>query len=165
MTALQTDIEKRLAESEPDVEVLLAELVPGSADQTLRVFIDHPGGVTLGLCERVSAELAPWRERYALEISSPGSERPLTKPDHFRRYIGRRARVRLAGGRRQRSRSRGGTGRDHARDAQPAPEPTRRASYTGELVGASEREITLAADGGIVTIPYAEIRRSNLVEE
>jgi len=38
-------------------------------------------------------------------------------------------------------------------------------SFTGELVGASEEEITLAADGGIIAIPYAEIRRSNLVED
>ena len=51
MTALQTDIERRLAHSEPDVEVLLAEVVGG---RCLRVFIDHPDGVTLALCERVT---------------------------------------------------------------------------------------------------------------
>ncbi len=163
MTALQTDIEKLLAEAEPDVEVLLAELVTGPANETLRVFIDHPGGVTLELCERVSSALAPWRERYALEVSSPGSERPLSKPDHYRRYIGRRARVRLTASR-PRGRMRGADVRPHDSDAKPAPAQSRR-SYTGELVGASENEITLAADGGIVTIPYAEIRRSNLVEE
>ncbi len=38
-------------------------------------------------------------------------------------------------------------------------------SFTGELVGASEEEVTLAADGGVIAIPYSEIRRSNLVEE
>ncbi len=43
--------------------------------------------------------------------------------------------------------------------------PIGRRSYTGELVGASDTEITLAADGALVTIPYAQIRRSNLVEE
>ena len=38
-------------------------------------------------------------------------------------------------------------------------------SFTGELLTASEDDVTLAADGGVVTIPYSEIRRSNLVEE
>src|ERR1700758_1475347 len=91
MTSLEADIEQRLAASEPDVEVLLAEVVGG---RTLRVFIDHPDGVTLALCERVTMQLNDLRERYSLEVSSPGSERPLTKPAHFRRFVGRRARVR-----------------------------------------------------------------------
>jgi len=40
-----------------------------------------------------------------------------------------------------------------------------RRSFTGELVGASEQEVTVAADGGVVTIPYADVKRSNLLEE
>src|SRR3989440_12969256 len=132
MTALQTDIERRLAHSDPEVEVLLAEVVGG---RCLRVFIDHPDGVTLAVCERVTMHLNDLRERYSLEVSSPGSERPLTKPAHFRRFVGRRARVRTR----------------HPRPAaaarQEAGERSVR-SFTGELVGASEDEITLAADGG-----------------
>ena len=151
MTPLQTDIERRLAQSEPDVEVLLAEVLGG---RCLRVYIDHPEGVTLALCERVTALLSEERERYSLEVSSPGSERPLTKPAHFRRFVGRRARVRT------RHPSPVGQAADQ-RSA--AASPTR--SFTGELVGASEEEITLAADTGIIAIPYSEIRRSNLVEE
>jgi ribosome maturation factor RimP len=151
VTALQTDIERRLAQSEPDVEVLLAEVLGG---RCLRVYIDHPDGVSLALCERVSALLSSERERYSLEVSSPGSERPLTKPAHFRRFVGRRARVRTR----------------HPRAAvQPAggrPAGARPVqSFTGELVGASDSEVTLAADGGIIAIPYSDIRRSNLVEE
>ncbi len=152
VNALQTDIERRLAQSEPDVEVLLAEVVGG---RCLRVFIDHPDGVTLALCERVSSLLSAERERYSLEVSSPGSERPLTKPAHFRRFVGRRARVRTR----------------HPRAAgqlsgeRPAGEARPVRSFTGELVGASEDEVTLAADGGLVAIPYADIRRSNLVED
>ncbi len=96
MATLQTEIEERLAELEPDVEVLLAEVVGGG---TLRIFIDHPEGVTLALCERVTAALAPLRERYTLEVSSPGIERPLTKPEHFRRFVGRRARSARVGDR------------------------------------------------------------------
>ncbi len=138
MSTIQTDIEARLAASEPDVEVLLAEVVGGS---TLRVFIDHPDGVTLGLCERVTHALPELRERYALEVSSPGIERPLSKPQHFHRYLGRRARVRT-------------------RDAVDGHK-----SFTGELVGASDDAVTIAAETGVVAIPYAEIHRSNLIEE
>jgi ribosome maturation factor RimP len=138
MTSLQDDIEARLAVRAPDVEVLLAEVVGG---ETLRLFIDHPDGVSLDLCERVTHELGDVRERYALEVSSPGRQRPLTKPDHFRRFVGRRARVRT-------------------RDAEEG-----RRSYTGELVGASREAVTIAADGGVVSIPYDAIQRSNLVEE
>jgi ribosome maturation factor RimP len=148
MSTHQSAIEERLATSEPEVEVLLAEVV---SDGTLRIFIDHPDGVTLELCERVTALLGELREQYALEVSSPGTERPLTKPNHFRRFVGRRARVRT-------------------REPRPLPAAgsaaERRAkSFTGELVGATDSEITLAADGGVVAIPYSEIRRSNLVEE
>src|SRR5258705_11285551 len=91
MSAIQADIEARLSEVEPAVEVLLAEVVGGDK---VRLFIDHPEGVTLALCERVTSHLASVRESYALEVSSPGPHRPLTKPDHFRRFVGRRARVR-----------------------------------------------------------------------
>ena len=91
MSALQTEIEARLAGVEPDVEVLLAEL----SGPTLRLFIDHPDGVTLAVCERVTGHLTDYRERYSLEVSSPGQDRPLTKPQHYSRFLGRRARVRL----------------------------------------------------------------------
>jgi ribosome maturation factor RimP len=138
MSSLQEDIEARLSARAPDVEVLLAEVVGG---ETLRLFIDHPDGVTLALCERVTLELGDLRERYALEVSSPGQQRPLSKPAHFRRFLGRRARVRT-------------------RDAREGHR-----SFTGELVGASDDVVTIAADTGIVSIPYADIHRSNLVEE
>jgi ribosome maturation factor RimP len=143
MSALQQDIEQRLAASEPDVEVLLAEI---SGGRCLRVFIDHPDGVTLATCERVSALLGDLRERYSLEVSSPGRERPLTKPAHFQRFVGCRARVRT-------------------RHARPSARQENRESFTGELVGASDEEVTLAADGAIIAIPYSEIRRSYLIGE
>jgi len=151
MTPIQADIERRLAPSEPDVEVLLAEVLGG---RSLRVFIDHPDGVTLELCERVTLQLNDLRERYSVEVSSPGSERPLTKPTHFRRFVGRRARVRTRHPRPLAAESEQRSGESRASK-----------SFTGELVGASEQEVTLAADGGVIAIPYSEIRRSNLVEE
>jgi ribosome maturation factor RimP len=171
MGTLQTEIEGLLAEREPEVEVLLAEVVGGG---TLRVFVDHPEGVTLALCERVTGALPELRERYALEVSSPGVERPLTKPDHFRRFVGRRARVRTEAGRHSASPSIPVSASDdwmaHASASSRRPtgagrSPIGRRSYTGELVGASDTEITLAAEDALLTIPYTQIRRSNLVEE
>jgi len=161
MTTLQTEIEQQLATGEPEVEVLLAEILSGS---TLRVYIDHPQGVTLALCERVTAALSPLRERYALEVSSPGVERPLTKPDHFRRFVGRRARVRTRTARSGFPPASGESREDARAGAHPRGAGARR-SFTGELVGATEDAITLAADGGVIAIPYADISRSNLVEE
>src|SRR4029079_19416842 len=79
---LQTEIEEMLRDASPDVEVVLAERAgPG----LVRVVIDHPDGVDRALCARVSRELSPIRERYALEVSSPGVERPLVRPQHYRR--------------------------------------------------------------------------------
>ena len=133
--SLQAEIEAQLATTEPDVEVLLVEV----AGDVLRLFIDHPEGVSLELCERVTHQLPQIRERYALEVSSPGSDRPLTKPVHYHRFLGRRARVRTR----------------EARDGHK--------SFTGELVGATDEEVTIALDDGVVAIPYSAIARSNLV--
>jgi len=138
MSNIQDQIESVLATAEPEVEVLLAEVLSGSL---VRLFIDHPQGVSLDLCERVTHHLATLREKYALEVSSPGSERPLTKPEHFRRYLGRKAKVRTRG--------------DH----------DGRRSFTGELLQASNAEVTVAADTGVVSIPYAEIHRSHLLKD
>jgi len=118
--------------------VLLVEQV---AAERIRIFIDSPEGVDLALCERVTNHLRDLLADYAFEVSSPGPERPLTKPEHFRRYLGRRARVR--------------TREDH----------DGRRSFTGELVGADDAEVTVAADGGVVSVAYADVKRSNLLEE
>jgi len=137
MPTTQADIEHRLRDVEPDVEVLLFE--PANAS-TMRLVIDAPEGVTLATCERVTSHLRDLLQETALEVSSPGPERPLTKPEHYRRYIGRRARIR--------------THEEHGG----------RQSFTGELVGASDEEVTVAADAGVVSIPYSDINRGNLLE-
>ena len=136
MSAIQDQIESVLATAEPDVEVLLAEVVGG---KLVRLYIDHPEGVSLNLCERVTKLLPDVREKYALEVSSPGADRPLTKPEHFRRFVGRRARVRTRG------------------------EHQGRRSFTGELLEATDTGVTVAADTGVVSIAYADIHRSNLL--
>ena len=105
----------------------------------MRLFIDHPQGVSLELCERVTHQLPHIREQYALEVSSPGTQRPLTKPEHFRRYVGRKAKVRTR----------------NAKDGHK--------SFTGELLNATDSAVTVAASTGVVSIAYADIHRSNLV--
>jgi ribosome maturation factor RimP len=137
-TRIQHEIESTLATRVPDVEVVLAERPsPGQ----LRVVIDRPGGVDLDLCERVTRELAPLREQYALEVSSPGLDRPLVKPDHYRRAVGERVAVRT----------------DAAIDG--------RRRFDGELRSADDAGIELDQDGHAVRIRYADIRRSHVVYE
>ena len=135
--SIQAEIESRLERAEPDVELLACERV---AAERLRLVIDHPDGVDIALCERVTGHLRDLLLDYGLEVTSPGPRRPLTKPDHFRRYLGRRARLK--------------TREPH----------DGRGKFTGELVGATDSEVTVAADDGVVTIPYSEIDKSNLVE-
>ena len=166
---LHTDIEQRLAATRPDVELLAVERV---AAERLRLVIDHPEGVSLELCELVTKDLRELLMKFALEVSSPGPERPLVKPEHFRRFIGRRVRVRTRGPRGGRSAARSSPEERRSIDDRPstarsdlgrAPDPSHH-SFTGELVGASDEEVTVAAEGGLVTIPYTEISRSNLTQ-
>jgi ribosome maturation factor RimP len=135
---LQETIEERLAVQEPEVEVLALEQ---PASETLRLYIDHPDGVDLALCERVTNHLRDLLTSYGLEVSSPGEERPLTKPEHFRRYLGRTVRVRTR------------------------EEIEGRRSFTGTLTDADEGSVSLDADGEPVRIPLERVRRSNLVAE
>jgi ribosome maturation factor RimP len=131
-------IEERLAELDPEIELIALER---PAAETLRLYIDHPDGVDLGLCERATNQLRDLRESWSLEVSSPGADRPLTKPEHFRRFLGRKVRVRT-------------------REAIEG-----RQSFTGTLTAADERSVCLRADEEAVEIPLAGIRRSNLVPE
>ena len=134
---IQEHIESRLSSVEPDVEVLLAEQV---GSERVRLFIDHPDGVDLALCERVTGHLRELLQDYSLEVSSPGPDRPLAKPEHFRRYVGRRVRVRT---------------REEIDGSK---------SFSGELVEAADDAVSVAADAGIVRIPFADIHKSNLLE-
>ena len=138
MSELQETIESRLAELEPVVEVLALEQ---PASETLRIYIDHPQGVDLALCERVTNHLRDLLESYALEVSSPGAERPLAKPEHFRRFLGRRVRVRTR------------------------EEFEGQRSFTGTLADADDASVLVDADGRTVRIPLDRVRRSNLVAE
>lgn len=71
------------------------ELKVGSRDGILRIFIDKPGGIGLDDCELISRQVSalldvedPIPGHYALEVSSPGLDRKLTKAAHFQRFVG-----------------------------------------------------------------------------
>ncbi len=135
---LQREVAEQVEKRLPGVEVLAVEL---GGPELLRVYIDHPSGVDHALCERVTGVLRGYLDRYALDVSSPGLERPLRTPKHFERAIGKRVALRTAyelGGRKR---------------------------FRGEVVAASEREVTLAAGEERVAVPYEAIARGNLIEE
>ncbi len=136
---LQNEIETMLRDAVPDAVVLLAELpTPG----LLRVTIDRTeGAVDIDLCERVSRQLSPLRERYALEVSSPGIERPLVTAEHFRQFTGHEVAVRTE---------------------QPLDG---RKSFRGTLTEAQDEMIQIDQDGEPVAIPLTAIRRAHLVVE
>ena len=135
---LEQTIERRVTELDPAIELIAVEQ---PAAESLRIYLDHPDGVDLALCERVTSQLRDLLERYTLEVSSPGEDRPLTKPEHFRRFVGSRVRVRT-------------------RDAIEGQR-----NFTGTRKAAADAPVTLDAAARPVTIPLEGIRRSNLVPE
>ncbi len=140
-TDLQARVESRLATVEPDVEVLAVELAGSRRSPILRIYVDRPGGVDLELCAKVTNHLRDLLVDYGVEVSSPGPERPLTKLDHYRRFLGRRVRVRTR------------------------EEIEGRRDFKGELVSADDEAVALAGDWGTIRIPHERIRRSNLMAQ
>jgi ribosome maturation factor RimP len=122
----------------PGVEVLALEL---SGPERMTVYVDHPQGVDHALCERVTNMLRGYLDRYSIEVSSPGLERPVRKPEHFRNAVGRKVALRL----------------DQPIDG--------RSRFRGELVAAGERVLELRAGDDTIEIPYDAIVRGNLIDE
>jgi ribosome maturation factor RimP len=135
---LQNTVESRLADAEPDVELLALER-PSS--ERLRLVIDRPEGVDIALCERVTDLMRDMLEDWSLEVSSPGPERPLTKPEHYRRFVGNKVRVKTT------------------------EEIAGRQSFTGTLTAADDERVSVDAPDGAVSIPLQSVSRSNLVSE
>jgi ribosome maturation factor RimP len=123
----------------PGVEVLAVEL---SGRERFTVYIDHAAGVDHALCERVTNLLRGYLDRYTVDVSSPGIERPLRTPAHFRNAIGRKVAVRT----------------EH--------ELGGRKKFRGTVAAAENGDLALDVAGGErVKIPYGEIVRGNLVDE
>jgi len=97
-----TEIARRAAER-AGVEVWDVELVGAGKNRVLRIFLDKSEGITLADCETVSqyaselldSEDVMADDSYQLEVSSPGVERKLARPEHFARFAGHKARIAL----------------------------------------------------------------------
>jgi ribosome maturation factor RimP len=135
---LQDEIAPAVERGLPGVEVLAVELLSPSR---FCVYVDHPDGVDHELCARVTRLLDAYRDDFAIDVSSPGPERPLRKPEHFAAAVGRRVSVRTD------------------RDVEG------KSRFKGEVVDAEDGAITLEAFGKELRIPYESIVRANLIDE
>ncbi len=136
---LTREVSQTVEQGLPGVEVLAVEL---TGPDRFTVFIDHPTGVDHALCERVTNLLRGYLDRYTVDVSSPGIERPLRTPAHFRNVVGRRVALRTA------------------------DDIDGRKKFRGEVVAAEDQAVSLVPTGGeAVLIPYEAIVRGNLVDE
>jgi ribosome maturation factor RimP len=131
---LEQEISGKVEEALPGVEVLAVEL---TGPERFTVYIDRPDGVDHALCEQVTRVLWDYLRTYSVDVSSPGLERPLRKPEHFQRVVGRRVKLKTA----------------------------ERSKVRGQVKRADESAVTVAADAGEVDIPYEQIVRGNLIYE
>lgn len=134
--------------SERGYELWELEYLPRAGGGLLRLYIDSPQGISVEDCERVSRAVSaaldsadPIPGQYTLEVSSPGLDRVLRTPAHFERFAGERVRVEMA---------------------RPIEGRKR---FSGQLVAASGREITLDVDGGRVTLPIGDIHKARLAPQ
>jgi ribosome maturation factor RimP len=136
---LEHQISEEVEQALPGVEVLAVEL---SGPERFTVYIDRIEGVDHALCEQVTRVLWDYLREYSVDVSSPGLEPPVRKPEHFRRAVGRRVAVR--------------TDR----------ELNGRKKFTGRVVEAGAEALALdVADGERVDIPYEQIVRGKLIDE
>jgi len=112
----------------------------------LRVYIDSEAGITLTDCEKASHQISgvldvedPIRGEYALEVSSPGLDRPLFEKAHFARFAGQKARVKLS----------------VAMDG--------RSNYKGTIVEVDGDDVVLEVEGESVRLPFGQIASARLV--
>jgi ribosome maturation factor RimP len=137
---------------EPEIEAMGYELVAldvrTGGKGLLRLYIDRPDGVNLEDCERVSHQVSglldvedPIPGEYTLEVSSPGLDRPLRKAEHFKRFEGHEARVRLK-----------------------LPRDGRR-RFKGVIKDAGQDGFVLESDEGSVRIALDEIDLARLVPD
>ena len=131
---LQRQIGREVESTLPGVEVLAVEL---TGTDRFTVFVDSAEGVDHALCTRVTDVLREYLRDYAIDVSSPGVERPLRKPEHFRNALGRTVTLRT-------------------------PERKR---LKGEIVNAGESTVVVRTGGDTVEIPYDQIVRGNLTQE
>jgi ribosome maturation factor RimP len=136
--SLQERVERTLGSALPQVDVLDLEL--DDPRQTVRLFVDAEGGVTHELCAAVSSAIRDLCGDHALEVSSPGAERPLRRAEHFAAATGRKARFRQRGGGKR--------------------------AFTATVVGVAGEAVTIRReDESEESLALADIARSHLVPE
>ena len=126
-------------------ELWAIEYIPAGRHTTLRVFADKQGGINVDDCADISRQLSaimdvedPIADQYMLEVSSPGLDRVLIKPEHFKRYEGESVRVRSA------------------------VAILGRKKINGVMTKVSEDGIEVEVDGELFEVPYGLIDKANL---
>ena len=147
MTKL-TDKLRNLLEEPVDglgYELVHLEMATQGKDRVLRLYIDAPGGIQVDDCETVSHHVSaildvedPVSSGYLLEVSSPGLDRPLVKPSHFKQFLGDRAKIVTS---------------EHVLG---------RRRFSGQMVEADEKGVVLEVDGESYTLPYSQIESARL---
>ncbi len=139
-------------------ELLYLELAAHGGDNVLRVYIDAPGGIQVDDCVAVSRQLSalldvedPLKSAYQLEVSSPGLDRPLVKPEHFRRFVGSRARIVMNAGVMNVGVMNIGASSEH-----------RRRRFSGELLEADARRVVIEVDGERYELAYHDMNMARL---
>lgn len=132
-------------------ELVEVELSGAGASTILRLFIDKQGGVTLDDCASVSEAVSamldvedPLDSAYNLEVSSPGLDRPLRKPDDYRRFLGRQAKIKTYG---------------------PVEGAGNRKVFVGKLLSYEEAVVRIDVDGTPYAVPHTAIAKANLIWE
>jgi ribosome maturation factor RimP len=118
---------------------------------TLRLFVDKAGGFGVDDCQAVSRIVEPVLDvedfiepAYSLEVSSPGIDRPLRKPEDFKRFAGQRAKVKAFG------------------PLESAPGLAPRKQWTGTLCGFDSGAVEIQVDGKVHRIPVDRIAKAHL---
>ena len=148
MSTMQTDLTAMLTIpiQAAGYELWGYDWVGGSQDSCLRVYIDHPDGISVKDCTKATRQIvatmavdAPDLDDYALEVSSPGLDRPLYQLEHYRRFIGHDVKLRL-----------------HV----PNEDGQRR--FQGTIGTVEQETITLKTAQGDQVIPFAQIEKARL---
>ena len=135
---LSRDIVPRVERAVPGVEVLAVELLSPSR---FCVYVDHTNGVDHALCARVTEILSEYRSSYTIDVSSPGIDRPLRTPEHFRAVAGQGVQLRTAA------------------------EIAGKKRFRGTVVAAEPQSVRIAVGESELDIPYEQIVRGNLIDE
>lgn len=129
-------------------ELVAIEMVGTGGGEVLRIYIDQDSGITVDDCARVSRQVSavlevedPVSGGYALEVSSPGLDRPLVKPADFKRFEGDQVKIRIY-------------------------EPVLgRRNFTGKLVAAENEFVVVEVDNEQYELPYLNIDKARRVPE